>query len=170
VRFLIILALFTFTGSIPRRMSFGEEKDLQMWDFDSISPPSTWISSAANEVYALEVQARDQWNAHSIKGYLDCFWSSSDLLIVENGDAIEGFQQFSKVYQQNYSDPRLMGSCRLERVKVRMLYPDLAFVFAVRTIEFSLTNRSTIGTSTRYVEKFKDGWKIVSSHTSNGDL
>jgi hypothetical protein len=83
---------------------------------------------------------------------------------------IEGFQKLSKEFKEGYNDSQLMGSWRLERVKIRLLYPDLAFVFAVWTIQYGVTNHSTVGTNTEYVQKFEDGWKIVSSHASNGDL
>jgi hypothetical protein len=170
VRSLVIFALVALAGSIPTRQSFADERDVQIWDLDSISPPSTWTSSPAKEVYSLEVRAQDSWNAHDLNGYLSCFWNSPNLLIVENADVIEGFQKLSKEFKEGYNDAQLMGSYRLERIKVRLLYPDLAFVFAVWTIQYGVTNHSTVGTNTEYVQKFEDGWKIVSSHASNGDL
>jgi hypothetical protein len=170
VRSLLIFALVAFAASIPADRSLADERNVQIWDLDSVSPPSTWTSSQAKEVYSLEVRSKDLWNAHDLNGYLGCFWNSPNLLIVENAEVIEGFQELSRLYKEGYNNSELMGNWRLERVKVRLLYPDLAFVFCVWTIQYGVTNRSTVGTNTEYVQKFDEGWKIVSSHASNGDL
>jgi hypothetical protein len=167
VSILVSILCFCWSGGVSAEdigISLG------IWDFDSIAPADAANASLAKEVYTTEILTTERWNAHDLEGYLDHFWNSPQLLVVQNGEALEGFQQVLLKYKEGYADRERMGSSRLERVKIRMIDSDIAFALTVWTINYGHSTHATIGTNTEYLQKFPTGWKIISSHASNGDL
>jgi hypothetical protein len=146
------------------------ESSTRVWDFDSIAPADLANSSPAREVYMAEMQANNHWNAHDLEGFFDGFWNSPQLLVVQDGEAIEGYQKLYEKFKEGYADRDRMGKIHFERVKIRMIDPDIAFALIVWTVNYDNTVHATVGTNTEYLEKFDNGWKVISSHASNGEL
>jgi hypothetical protein len=142
----------------------------RIWDFDSIAPADLANSSPAKDIYMTEIRANEKWNAHDLEGYLDVFWDSPQLLIVQDGEVIEGFRGFYEKLKDGYVDRERMGSSHLERVKIQIVDSDIAFALIIWTINYGHTGRATVGTNTEFLQKFDDGWKIISSHATYGDL
>jgi hypothetical protein len=56
------------------------------------------------------------------------------------------------------------------RIQVNLLKPDFALALAWWSTSFPTSKLKVVGNTTMYLEKFNDGWKIVASHISTGEV
>jgi hypothetical protein len=59
-----------------------------------------------------------------------------------------------------------MGFIQPERIKVKLLKPDLALTLSWWMVSFPSSKQTVVGSSTMNLQKFDDGWKIIASHAS----
>ncbi|MBV9491724.1 MAG: hypothetical protein JO069_18685 [Verrucomicrobia bacterium] len=145
----------------------------EVWDFDSINPVharQTPNQIAAADVYASVTRANDLWNAHDLEGYLDCFWRSPALVIVEEGNVINGWQDFHDRSVRGFNRPESMGQNSVTRVQVRMMTPDLAFVLTHWSLGFAGSSHLVVGVDSAYMQRVDGVWKIINGHTSYLDM
>jgi ketosteroid isomerase-like protein len=139
------------------------------WVYDSVKPtPSPSSSPAApteeEQVYNVILDQLRYWNAHDIEHYMDCFWKSPDLLVVNEGEQVMGWAEVLATYQRGFPNRAEMGSLTLQRVKLQRLGPDFFLGlswFVVRT-----NGKDSYATDTMVFQRFSEGWKVISDHSS----
>jgi hypothetical protein len=145
----------------------------EIWDFDSIAAPfvpTTSAQVAAKQLYEMQVAMVDKWNAHDLDGFLSFFWNSPRLIILDDGDAIIGFDELSGKYRRSFSDRSRMGHMVVARVRVRMVSPDSAFVVAHWTIAYPNSKVVVVGMDSSNVQRFGAEWKTTMAHSSNVEM
>jgi uncharacterized protein (TIGR02246 family) len=167
----IIAGGVLLTGCI----GFAQEKRPPgAWDFDSITPTLTSTSSAntgsSQAVYDVLVKMMTRWNAHDLDGYLECFWKSPELVDIVDSDVKIGWQELHDSYKIGFINPEEMGVITPTRIQVRLVKDDLAFALTRWTITFPRSTRPVIGIDSNYLQKFDDGWKVISAHTSTAEM
>jgi uncharacterized protein (TIGR02246 family) len=143
------------------------------WDYDSIaSDPQTGIAQSADveQVRQLLVRMVELWNAHDLERYLDCYWNSPDLLVVIDSQQNSGWQELHDSYMRGYHNRDEMGHVIPSRLQIRLVKPDLALALFYWTVNFPTSKHIVVGIDTFYVQRFGNGWKIVSDHTSTADM
>ena len=140
------------------------------WQFDSLDAKPTAGKSDAQVIYELLLGMLDAWNSHDIERYLSCYWHSPDLLFIVDSEQFNGWQQLHDAYKNGYPDPSSMGFSTPSRVQVRMLRPDLALALTWWSISFPKSKQKVVGNTTINLQKFNDGWKIISSHSSTAEM
>jgi len=144
-----------------------------VWDFDSIAAPSALLTAnqlAAKQINDTLLGMVEKWNAHDLDGYLDFFWRSPALVFLEDGAAINGWQELSDKYHRSFSDRNNMGRCSAARVQVRMLTPETAFVVTSWTIAFPGTKTVIVGIDSNYVQRIGGAWKVTLTHSSQLEI
>jgi hypothetical protein len=63
-----------------------------------------------------------------------------------------------------------MGFVEPTRIQVNLLKPDFAPALTWWSASFPTSKLKVVGNTTRDLEKFNDGWKIVASYTSTGGV
>ena len=145
-------------------------QEKQGWQFDSLNAKTTSEKSDAQVIYELLLGMLDAWNSHDIERYLSVYWHSHDLLFIVDSEQFNGWQQLHDAYAHGYPDPAMMGFCTPSRVQVRMLKPDLALALTWWSISFPKSKQKVVGNTTMNLQKFEDGWKIISCHSSTAEM
>jgi uncharacterized protein (TIGR02246 family) len=151
----------------------GEKRAPEVWDFDSITPtpsPSPSNKSSSQQVYDVLVKMVTRWNAHDLDGYLECFWESPDLVDIVDSEVNLGWQELHDNYKSGFHNPEEMGVITPMRMQVRMVKDDLAFALTRWTVTFPHSSHALIGIDSNYLQKFEDGWKVISAHTSTTEM
>jgi hypothetical protein len=141
-----------------------------LWDYDSVAPKTGLDRSPAKEVALALTRDAELWNARDLTGYLACYWNSPKCLLVDESGVEEGFPRIADSYRKTYANPESMGKMKIDRLKIRMIRPDLALAVSVWSITLLNSDRSTVGIATTLLGKFGSDWKIVTSHVSNGSM
>ncbi len=155
--------LFLYNAAAP---AHGEEKS---WDFDSISPKENLVATdpvAPQQVYDVLLKMLDRWNAHDLDGYMDCFWKSPKLVFLVDAEVHIGWQELEESYKRGFPNAADMGVITPIRIQVRMINENLAFALTRWTVTFPRAVHPVSGIDTNYLQKFSDGWKVISLHTS----
>ncbi|MBV9129987.1 MAG: DUF3225 domain-containing protein [Verrucomicrobia bacterium] len=167
LRFEKLLKILTFLGfSFSLPLMAQEQKG---WQFDSASN-SSLSKPDAQQVYTVLLQMLDRWNAHDMEGHLEVYWKSPELLVVVGSEQFNGWQQLHDSYINGYPDRNAMGFIQPKRIQVRLLKSDMALALTWWSVAFPRSKEKMVGNSIMNLEKFEDGWKIVASHTSIGEL
>ncbi len=142
------------------------------WSFDSISPSlhSTPSEVAGQGVYDLLIKMVTRWNAHDLDGYLNCFWKDPALTVVCDSEIYIGWQEFNFRYTTAFSKPEYMGVITPNRIQVRMVRDDLAFAITRWTVILPKSGHTLVGIDTNYLQRFDDGWKVITTHTSSTEM
>ena len=120
-------------------------------------------SEVDKEVRALINQMVVLWNAHDIDAYLKLFWASDQLLIVQDGAPIFGWQKLRQRYLRSYPDRSQMGTMSLEGLKIEVF--DHNFVQALCWWRFSTGGTKFSAVDITLFRRFSGGWAIVSRET-----
>jgi ketosteroid isomerase-like protein len=161
-RWLIALLLLgSFRGSA--------EDPQSTWIYDSVKPspsPANPLAAPSDEeqVYKVILDQVKYWNAHDIEHYMDCFWKSPDLLVVNDGEQVIGWAEVLATYQRGFPNRDEMGVSTLQRVKIERLGE--SFFLALSWFTIHANGRDSYSTDTMIFRKFPEGWKIVSDHSS----
>jgi ketosteroid isomerase-like protein len=161
-RWLIALLLL---GSL--RGTAGEPQST--WIYDSVRPsPSPSDSpvppSDEEQVYHVILDQVKYWNAHDIEHYMECFWKSPDLLVINDGEQVIGWAEVLATYQRGFPNRDEMGVSTLQRVKIERLGEN--FFLALSWFTIHAAGRDSYSTDTMIFRKFPEGWRIVSDHSS----
>jgi uncharacterized protein (TIGR02246 family) len=140
------------------------------WQFEPLGSESDSTRPDAKQVYEVVLKMLDCWNAHDIEGHLEVYWNSPELLVVVDSGQFIGWQQLHDSYINGYPDRNAMGFIEPKRIRVKLLKPDLALALTWWSVSFPSSKQKVVGNTTMNLQKFEDGWKIVASHTSIGEM
>jgi ketosteroid isomerase-like protein len=139
------------------------------WTYDSVRPSPSPSNSPATpsdeeQVYKVILDQVKYWNAHDIEHYMECFWKSPDLLVVNDGEQVIGWAEVLATYQRGFPNRNEMGVSTLQRVKIERLGEN--FFLALSWFTIHANGRDSYSTDTMIFRKFPEGWKIISDHSS----
>jgi hypothetical protein len=140
------------------------------WQFDSLGANPSVSKSDSQLIYEVLLKMLDRWNAHDLEGHLEVYWNSPELLVVVDSEQFNGWQQLHDSYINGYPDRNAMGFIEPKRIRVKLLKPDLALALTWWSVSFPSSKQKVVGNTTMNLQKFEDGWKIVASHTSIGEM
>ena len=100
------------------------------------------------------------WNAHNLDGYLELFWASDRLLIVQDGVPIFGWRKLKQRYLSSYPDGANMGTITLEGVRIEASDHDFAQALCWWSLDSGGAKSCIIDTT--LFHRFNEGWAIVS--------
>src|SRR3954454_8508413 len=127
------------------------------WVYDSVKPtPSPSSSPTAptdeEQVYNVILDQVRYWNTHDIEHYMDCFWKSPDLLVVNDGEQVMGWAEVLATYQRGFPNRAEMGSMVLQRVKLQRLGPD--FFLGLSWFMVRTNGKDSFSTDTMIFRRF----------------
>jgi beta-aspartyl-peptidase (threonine type) len=108
------------------------------------------------------------WNRGDLKGFLDTYWDSDDLVFFSGGTIAKGRKAVAERYRKNYqADGKEMGKLTFTGLEAELLGPDTAMARGRWKV---VTTKETLeGLFTLVLRKLPDGWKIVHDHTSRSE-
>lgn len=114
-------------------------------------------------IKVLETQQK-AWNEGNLEVFMEGYWKSDSLLFVGSKGPTYGWQPTLDNYKKSYPGKAGMGILSFSDIKVTMLGKNYASVFG----RWKLTREkdSPEGVYTLVFRKFKNGWKIISDHSS----
>src|ERR1700761_1074728 len=166
-RFQILLKILAISASFGLPAIAQEHKG---WQSDSLPANSSASVVDTQQVYGILLKMLDRWNAHDIKGHMEVYWKSPELLVVVDAEQFNGWQQLHDSYINGYPDRNSMGYINPARIQVKLLKPDLALALTWWTISFPNSKQQVVGNTTMNLQKFDDGWKVVAAHSSTAEM
>jgi uncharacterized protein (TIGR02246 family) len=141
------------------------------WEYDSIQPELADGASSPQQddiksINDALLEMLDRWNAHDIDGYLSTYWDSPELLVIVQEEQYQGFQSLKAAYKGGYLDPNTMGFTHPSRIQIKLMRQDLALVVTWWMVSYSTSKAHVVGNSTMTFQKFPQGWKIITAHSS----
>lgn len=105
------------------------------------------------------------WNRGDIDAFMSIGYWKSDKLKFVSGDRITyGWQSTLDNYKKTYSSTALMGKLTFSGLEIDVLSKDAAFVIGSWSLAREKDNPK--GKFTLLFRKFKEGWRIVTDHSS----
>lgn len=122
-------------------------------------------SEAVKDVTDVLIQQQHAWNRGDIPAFMNGYWQSDQLRFASGNSITYGWQPTLRRYQERYQNKALMGSLKFDIRDVQKLSDKHAVVFG----HWQLTREhdQPQGLFTLIFQKFPDGWKIISDHTSS---
>ncbi len=140
------------------------------WEYDSIQPePTEGTSPQQDDIKSINdtlLKMLDRWNAHDIDGYLSTYWDSPQLLVIVQEEQYQGFESLKAAYKSGYPDPNTMGFTHPSRIQIKLMRQDLAVAVTWWMVSYSTSKAHVVGNTTMTFQKFPEGWKIITSHSS----
>lgn len=104
------------------------------------------------------------WNRGDIDSFMIGYWKSENLKFVSRDRVTRGWQQTLDNYRRNYATKELMGMLSFSELDIAVISKDAAFVIGNWSLAREKDNPK--GKFTLLFRKFKEGWRIVTDHTS----
>lgn len=104
------------------------------------------------------------WNAGDIDRFMEGYLKSGSLMFVGSSGPTYGYETVKANYKKNYPGKSGMGKLTFTIKKVELLCGDTAFVMGA--FHLKRDQDEPKGHFTLIFKKFKDGWKIISDHSS----
>ncbi len=135
-----------------------------------VSAPETAITvsnDAASDMVAVLMAQQDAWNDGDIEGFMQGYVKSDELRFASGGDVTFGWDETLSRYLNRYSSRAKMGTLDFDIKTATILDEDDGIVFGKWTLVRETDTPN--GLFTLHMKKGKDGWKVVSDHTSSTD-
>ncbi len=106
----------------------------------------------------------DAWNQGNIEQFMAGYLRSDSLMFVGHTGPSYGWNTVLENYKKNYPGKSGMGKLTFTIKKVELLCDDTAFVMGA--FHLKRDKDEPKGHFTLIFKKFKEGWKIISDHSS----
>jgi len=116
------------------------------------------------EILAVLDKQQSAWNAGDLNAFMSGYAQTDSLLFLGKSGPTYGWQQALDNYKKGYPDRAAMGKLTFSIKKVQLLSKDTAFVLGGWHLQREKDEPQ--GYFTLIFKKFKDGWKIISDHSS----
>jgi ketosteroid isomerase-like protein len=130
-------------------------------------PAANGSNIAANEAIAAVLNAQVRaWNRGDLKGFMDGYWKSPDLVFASGGQETHGWEPVLKRYQARYQTAGAeMGRLSFKLANgVHVMSADFAYVDGEYHLAMS-NGKQSHGYFTLIFRKFPEGWRIVHDRT-----
>jgi ketosteroid isomerase-like protein len=121
-------------------------------------------SGAAKAIRKVMDDQAAAWNRGDLDGYMQGYWKSDKLKFVSGDRITYGWQATLDNYRKKYGTRGLMGTLTFSDVEITVLSRDAAFV--VGSWALAREKDAPRGKFTLLFRKLKDGWRIVTDHSS----
>ena len=126
--------------------------------------PKTHALPAEKQIRELLANQTMAWNNGDIPAFMSGYWNSDSLVFVGKSGITYGWQKTLDNYQKNYPDAAIMGQLQFDIVQLKKLCGNTYFVLGKWFLKRTIGDVG--GHFTLILKKFKDGWKVVSDHSS----
>ena len=130
---------------------------------DEVSPSARRANERA--IHALLTAQQQAWNLGDIRGFMEGYWRSDDLVFTSGGAIRRGWQAALEGYERHYDTPEKMGRLEFSELEFTHVSPDAVLVLG-RWELFGLPEKAG-GRFTLLLRHFPEGWRIVHDHTSS---
>ncbi len=154
------LILFAVIGGV-----FGIGLGLKIGRLSAPKSVAVSISDAKAEMTTVLIAQQEAWNAGDIDGYMQGYLQSDKLRFASGGDITLGWHKTLNRYKMRYSDGAKMGRLRFDIESVDVFDEFNGQIFGKWTLFRDADKPS--GLFTLHMKKGRDGWKVVSDHTSS---
>ncbi|MEO7312826.1 MAG: DUF4440 domain-containing protein [Chitinophagaceae bacterium] len=120
--------------------------------------------SPGQQIRTMLTNQTASWNRGDIPGFMSGYWQNDSLLFVGQSGITYGWQKTLENYRKHYPDAATMGQLTFDIVQVKSLSSHYYFVLGKWFLK--RTAGDVNGQFTLVFRKFKNGWKIVSDHSS----
>ncbi|GGP03856.1 hypothetical protein GCM10010992_13850 [Cloacibacterium rupense] len=125
---------------------------------------SIFVFSQEKEILNVLYTQQKAWNNGDLETFMSGYWKDEALLFVGSNGPTYGWQKTLDNYKKTYPNKEKMGILEFSDISVKPLGEDYAFVFGKWKL---IREKDTPnGVYTLIFKKFKDGWKIISDHSS----
>ena len=104
------------------------------------------------------------WNRGDLEAFMIGYWKSDKLKFVSGDRITYGWQPTLDNYRKKYGSPGMMGKLSFSDLDITVLSRSAAFV--VGSWSLAREKDDPKGKFTLLFRKFKDGWRIVTDHSS----
>lgn len=104
------------------------------------------------------------WNKGDLDAFMVGYWDNDSLVFIGKLGPTYGFKNTLANYKKNYPDTTHMGKLNFDIVSVKPLSDNHYFVIGKWFLQRSVGNVN--GVFTLVFRKTKEGWKIISDHSS----
>lgn len=104
------------------------------------------------------------WNKGDLDAFMVGYWDNDSLVFIGKLGPTYGFKNTLANYKKNYPDTSHMGKLNFDIVSVKPLSDNHYFVIGKWFLQRSVGNVN--GVFTLVFRKTKEGWKIISDHSS----
>ena len=104
------------------------------------------------------------WNKGDLDAFMVGYWDNDSLVFIGKSGPTYGFKNTLANYKKNYPDTSHMGKLNFDIVSVKPLSDNHYFVIGKWFLQRSVGNVN--GVFTLVFRKTKEGWKIISDHSS----
>ncbi len=132
--------------------------------FCMVSTSQIQAQPAAKQIRQLLTKQAKDWSRGDIPAYMNGYWKSDSLVFIGSSGINYGWKNTLTHYQEKYPDAATMGQLRFDIVQVKPLSSDCYFVLGKWFL--TRTAGDVNGHFTLIFRKFKNGWRIVSDHSS----
>jgi ketosteroid isomerase-like protein len=123
------------------------------------------VSDSRDDMRAVLAAQQKAWNAGDIEGFMQGYVQRDTLRFASGGDITYGWGATLDRYQRRYSDRSKMGTLTFDILSVEQMNAGRGLIFGKWILQREADAPS--GLFTLHMVKTKDGWKIVSDHTSS---
>jgi ketosteroid isomerase-like protein len=104
------------------------------------------------------------WNAGDINRFMNTYWHDDSLMFIGKSGVTYGWENTLKNYKKNYPDTATMGKLDFQLISVKRLSEQYYSVVGKWHLHRSVGDIG--GAFTLLFRKIKNGWVIVSDHSS----
>ncbi len=104
------------------------------------------------------------WNSGNLDSFMVGYLHSDSLVFIGKSGATYGYENTLKNYKKNYPDKSHMGKLNFEIVSMKPLSANYYFVIGKWFLKRTVGDLN--GVYTLVFKKTKEGWKIISDHSS----
>jgi len=104
------------------------------------------------------------WNTGNLDSFMVGYLHSDSLVFIGKSGPTYGYENTLKNYKKNYPDASHMGKLNFEIVSIKPLSANYYFVIGKWFLKRKVGDLN--GVYTLVFKKTKDGWKIISDHSS----
>ena len=123
----------------------------------------SFISAQEKEILKVLEDQQTAWNAGNLEEYMQGYWNSPEMMFIGKNGPNYGWQKTLDNYKKSYPSKDKMGTLNFSEVQVKMLGKNYAHIFG----KWKLLRKDGDlgGIYTLVLQKFNNGWKIISDHT-----
>lgn len=128
------------------------------------SPADAQTGAAARAIRKVMDEQVVAWNKGDLEGFMQGYWRSDKLKFVSRDRITYGWQPTLDNYRKTYGSPGMMGKLTFSDLEITVLSRSAAFVVGSWSLAREKDNPK--GKFTLLFRKFKQGWRIVTDHSS----
>ena len=136
-------------------------------EYKSIFDHTLVVANEQVNVKAIQTILQNQtvaWNKGDLDAFMIGYWNNDSLVFIGKSGPTYGFKNTLANYKKNYPDTSHKGKLHFDIVSIKPLSNQHYFVIGKWFLQRSVGNVN--GVFTLVFRKTREGWKIISDHSS----